>query len=88
MTTETIKPAKSKKYIISYSDYDMLLMQTELEPNKRLSFRTATIDFNNCSLSSGREKTFFDCLSEDQFVHVMNGGYYEEAPPINENERI
>lgn len=37
---------------------------------------------------SGTNTVIFDCLSESEYVHVCNGGYFEEAELINEAERV
>jgi len=36
----------------------------------------------------GGKRISFDCLSEAQYIHVVNGGFYEDAPAIDEASRV
>lgn len=85
-----VKPTKSKIYNVKPELWNKILVSTEFTANRTIGYWEINyIDFKLFAvvLLTG-EKVYFDCFNEDQFVHVANGGFYEEAPDINNKERV
>ena len=82
-------PAVSRKYRPTFNQWKKIVEETELEPYcghssvELINFETSKIHLK------GGARLSFDGLSEAQYLHVLNGGYYEDAiPPIDEAARI
>jgi hypothetical protein len=86
----TVLPKVSMQYRLTPSQFKKIVEETEFEPEEFIHHSSVyLINFktSNVHLKSG-ERISFDCLSEDQYLHVVNGGYYEDAKPIDESARI
>jgi hypothetical protein len=62
----------NKIYSISYSDLNRLETCSEIMLNENLKpSKSYTINFNDYSLSTSKEKTFFDSISEKDFLELL-----------------
>jgi hypothetical protein len=62
----------NKIYSIGYLEMSKLESCTELMLNKNLkSSKNYTVNFNDSSISTSKEKTHFDCLSESEFLEIL-----------------
>lgn len=83
-----ILPTLSQQYRPTSTQWKKLVEETELEPYCHYS-KLELINFKTSKIHlKGGAMLAFDCLSEAQYLHVINGGYYEYAPPIDETKRI
>jgi len=85
-----ISPTISQQYTPTFEQWRKIFTQTEFYADNITPLsNVCLIDFkkNKIQLKNGK-KISFDGLSESQYVHVCNGGYYEDAVDINENERV
>lgn len=85
-----LQPSKSKKYRPTYRQWEKLVDETEFTPNSKVSYHSVELinfDTSEVHLITG-QRIPFDCVSEKQYIHVVNGGYYEDAPEINDSDRI
>jgi hypothetical protein len=82
---------KSRQYRPTSVQWNKLINETEFTINEQgvyasmvelINFKTSKVHFK------GGKRIAFDCLSEAQFIHVCNGGYYEDAPLIDNKNRI
>lgn len=85
-----VKPKINRQYHPTYEQWVRIEGYTEFDPNDDFMYSTMElIDFNKCKVHlKGGKRIAFDGLSEKQYVHVCNGGYYEDAPQINDTDRI
>ncbi|MBK9223413.1 MAG: hypothetical protein IPO16_15020 [Saprospiraceae bacterium] len=84
----TMLPAVSRQYRPTYNQWKKVVEETELEPYCHHS-KVELINFQTSKIHlKGGGRLAFDCLSEAQYLHVVNGGYYEDAPPIDETARV
>lgn len=80
-------PSVSRKYRPTSEQWRKLVEETEMEPCCHHS-KVELINFETSMIHlKGGARLAFDCLSEAQFIHVCNGGYYEDAPPVDESKR-
>lgn len=86
---KNMKPHKDKKYRPTPTTWRKIREQTGFisEPFHEYEMELINFETSQIHLKSGK-RISFACLNESEYVHVVNGGYYEEAPPINDNERI
>lgn len=90
MKNNFVSPTKSCIYEPTQDQWARIVNGTEFMPNE--IFKHIDINFINFKTSevfllNGR-RIGFDCLSENEYVHVCNGGYYEDAPEIKKFNRI
>ena len=85
-----VMPALNKIYRPTYGQWKKITDYTDFCPNDTFQYSNMElIDFNKCKIHlKGGKRIPFDGLSEHQFIWACNGGYYEEAPLINDKERI
>ena len=85
-----VLPAVNRTYRPTYDQWKRIEDYTEFSPNESFPYsRIELVDFKKCKVHlKGGKRVAFDCLSEKQYVWVCNGGYYEEAPPIDETARV
>lgn len=89
MEYKDVKPKKSMCYRPAAKDWRNIVTMTEFMANDDFDYHNMELinfDTYMIHLKSGK-RIPFDCLSEAQYIHVVNGGYYEEAPEIIESER-
>jgi len=88
MKNDLVKPSKSRKYRPTSTQWQKIIDETEMEPYcshssmELMNFETSKIHLK------GGARLSFDCLSEAQYIHVINGGFYEDAAPINDEARV
>lgn len=88
MNVTKVFPAIDRKYRPTKTQWQKITDETEIEPYcshssiELINFKTSKIHLK------GGVRLSFDCLSEDQYVHVCNGGFYEDAPLINDGCRV
>jgi hypothetical protein len=89
-TASILQPSKDRKYYPSIEMWTKIHLSSEFTANCDISYSDIDyIDFDDaCVMLQGGEKVYFDCFSEDQYIHIYNGGFYEEAPDIIESQRI
>ena len=89
-TASLLLPAKDRKYRPTLEQWGRINVNTEFTPNLEVHhLEIDHIDFNDFAIVlKSKQKVYFDCINEDQYVHVCNGGYYEEAPNIVDSQRI
>lgn len=83
-------PAKDRRYRPTLEQWGRIDLNTEFTANEEINFRDIDyIDFDLCCVVlKSRKRVYFDCINEDKYVHVCNGGYHEDAPDIIESQRI
>jgi hypothetical protein len=89
-TSEMVLPTVSGCYSPTYQQWRRIVTETEFfaEGVNQYS-HVEFIDFVKSKIYLlGGIGVSFDCLSEHVYVHVCNGGYFEEAVPIEEESRI
>lgn len=86
----TVLPAVSMQYRPTASQLKKLVEETEFEPEEFIHYSSIElINFKTSKLHlKGGKRISFDCLSEAQYLHVVNGGFYEDAPPVDETTRV
>jgi len=82
-----MKPNINRQYKPTFEQWRKIIKETEFSTDVHVSM-IDLIDFNTSKIYIKGKKISFDCLNEDQYVWVCNGGYYEEAEPINDYNRI
>ncbi|HRH83556.1 MAG TPA: hypothetical protein PK210_04900 [Bacteroidia bacterium] len=87
---EAAKPSVSMQYRPTSNQFKKVVEETEFEPEEFINYSgVELINFKTSKLHlKGGKRISFDCLSEAQYLYVINGGYYEDAPPVNEAARI
>ena len=81
-------PAVDMKYRPTASQWQKIIFETEMAPTcsysnvELINFKTSKVHLK------GGLRMPFDCLSEAQYIHVVNGGFYEDAPQIDEKCRV
>lgn len=85
-----VLPAVSRKYRPTAEQWRKVTTETAFYAEEVTPYsRVELIDFNKSKIHlKGGKRIDFDCLSESEYVHVCNGGYFEEAEPINEDARV
>lgn len=88
--SNTLLPAVSRKYRPTAEQWRKVTTETEFYVEEVTPYsRVELIDFNKSKIHlKGGKRIAFDCLSESEYIHVCNGGYFEEAEPINEDARV
>lgn len=86
----TVLPAVSMQYRPTSSQLKKVVEETEFEPEEFIHYSSIElINFKTHKLHlKGGKRISFDCLSEAQYIHVVNGGFYEDAPAIDEASRV
>jgi hypothetical protein len=83
-----VLPAVDMKYRPTASQWQKIMFETEMDPTcsysnvELINFKTSKVHLK------GGIRMPFDCLSEAQYIHVVNGGFYEDAPQIDEKCRV
>ena len=86
-----IQPTKDRKYRPTLMQWQSLLVNTQFffEPVVIAYTLVELINFNTSCIHLKTGKCIpFDGLNEDQYIYVLNGGYYEETPMIKDKDRI
>ena len=85
-----VQPAISRTYRPTYDQWSRIENDTEFDPNNDFTYsEIELVDFKKCNVHlKGGKRVAFDGLSERQYVWVCNGGYYEEAPNIEDDHRV
>ena len=88
--TNTVIPAISQQYRPTAEQWRKITTETAFFAEDVTPYsRVELVDFTKYKIHlKGGKRISFDCLSESEYVHVCNGGYFEEAEPINEAERV
>lgn len=86
----TVLPAVSMQYRPTAGQLKKVVNETEFEPEEFIHYNSIElINFKTSKLHlKGGKRISFDCLSEAQYLHVVNGGFYEDAPQIDETSRV
>lgn len=85
-----VLPAVSMQYRPTAIQLKKVVEETEFEPEEFIHYSSIElINFKTSKLHlKGGKRISFDCLSEAQYLHVVNGGFYEDAPPVDETARV
>lgn len=86
----TVLPAVSMQYRPTSNQLKKVVDETEFEPEEFIHYSSIElINFKTHKLHlKGGKRISFDCLTEAQYLHVVNGGFYEDAPSIYEASRV
>jgi len=83
-----VQPSKSRKYRPTKNQWKKIFYETEIDTGCSYS-QIELINFETSKIHlKGGARLSFDCLSEAQYIHVLNGGFYEDAAPINDEARV
>ena len=83
-----VQPSKSRKYRPTKNQWKKIFYETEIDTGCSYS-QIELINFETSKIHlKGGARLSFDCLSESQYIHVLNGGFYEDAAPINDEARV
>lgn len=88
--SNTVLPAVSRQYRPTAEQWRKVTTETAFFAEEVTPYtRVELIDFNKSEIHlKGGRRISFDCLSESEYVFVCNGGYFEEAEPIDEDARV
>jgi hypothetical protein len=88
--SNTVLPAVSRQYRPTAEQWRKVTTETAFFAEEVTPYtRVELIDFNKSKIHlKGGRRISFDCLSESEYVFVCNGGYFEEAEPIDEDARV
>lgn len=88
--SNTVLPAVSRQYRPTAEQWRKVTTETEFFAEEVTPYsRVELIDFNKSKIHlKGGKRISFDCLSEREYICVCNGGYFEEADPIDEDAPV